>query len=63
MKSGKFQINSEEEMDGPGDTAAPHADMLVVMSTVQGFASVRHVKKGTWFIQSLCKQIRTYGRE
>lgn len=37
------------------------ADFLTVHSTVQGYCSWRDPKKGSWFIQSLCKVLNEHG--
>lgn len=34
------------------------ADFLLGMSTVDGYLSFREVKKGTWYIQALCKKLQ-----
>ncbi|ETN64316.1 caspase long class, Dredd [Anopheles darlingi] len=39
-------------------TASVYMDFLVAWSTVPGFASVRHVDKGSWFIQELCTKMQ-----
>ncbi|KAI5613564.1 hypothetical protein C0J50_3968, partial [Silurus asotus] len=36
------------------------ADFLIVRSTVKGYVSYREQANGTWFIQSLCKQLKKY---
>lgn len=48
------------EHDGPSAerTASVFVDFLVAWSTVPGFASVRHIEKGSWFIQELCVKLR-----
>ncbi|EAT33580.1 AAEL014148-PA [Aedes aegypti] len=48
------------EHDGPSSetTASVFVDFLVAWSTVPGFASIRHIEKGSWFIQELCSKIR-----
>ncbi|XP_055595754.1 caspase-8 [Uranotaenia lowii] len=48
------------EHDGPSSerTASVFVDFLVAWSTVPGFASVRHIEKGSWFIQELCTKLR-----
>ncbi|XP_058834375.1 caspase-8-like [Topomyia yanbarensis] len=48
------------EKDGPSTekTASVFVDFLVAWSTVPGFASVRHIEKGSWFIQELCLKLR-----
>lgn len=38
-------------------TIPPCSDFLIAWSTVEGFASLRHVLTGTWFIQTLCQTI------
>ncbi|XP_068101259.1 caspase-8-like [Hyperolius riggenbachi] len=36
----------------------PHsADILVGMSTVDGYYSFRHIKQGSWYIQALCSNL------
>lgn len=52
---------SNWETDAPDTTAAAYSDMLVAMSTVAGFASVRHKERGTWFLQALCKNVDKMG--
>ncbi|XP_035898305.1 caspase-8 [Anopheles stephensi] len=55
------------EHDGPDGgerTASVFMDFLVAWSTVPGFASIRHIEKGSWFIQELCTKLRQlYGSE
>ena len=34
------------------------ADFLVAMATVEKYQAVRHTVNGSWFIQSLCEQLR-----
>uniref|UniRef100_A0A8C5A4K1 Uncharacterized protein n=1 Tax=Gadus morhua TaxID=8049 RepID=A0A8C5A4K1_GADMO len=34
------------------------ADILVAVATVEKFQAVRHRENGSWFIQSLCEQLR-----
>ncbi|XP_055531220.1 caspase-8 isoform X2 [Wyeomyia smithii] len=48
------------EHDGPSaeKTASVYVDFLVAWSTVPGFASVRHIEKGSWFVQELCLKLR-----
>ncbi|XP_053679102.1 caspase-8 [Anopheles nili] len=45
-------------LDSAERTASVFMDFLVAWSTVPGFASVRHVDKGSWFIQGLCTKLR-----
>ncbi|EFN71406.1 hypothetical protein EAG_10727, partial [Camponotus floridanus] len=35
--------------------------LLIFMSTIQGFVSVRHKDQISWFIQEVCKILETYG--
>lgn len=50
------------EFDGPNASVltegSVHADFLIFWSTIEGFASVRHIENGSWFIQELVKKIR-----
>ncbi|KAL6456027.1 hypothetical protein MHYP_G00358780 [Metynnis hypsauchen] len=41
-------------------TIPADGDFLVARSTVKGFYSIRNTKSGSWFIQSLCKQLKTH---
>ncbi|XP_053659638.1 caspase-8 [Anopheles marshallii] len=45
-------------IDGEERTASVFMDFLVAWSTVPGFASIRHIEKGSWFIQELCAKLR-----
>ncbi|XP_020287783.1 caspase-8-like [Pseudomyrmex gracilis] len=36
-------------------------NFYMFMSTIQGFASIRHTEQGSWFIQEVCKTLRTHG--
>ncbi|KAK3575150.1 hypothetical protein QTP86_020948 [Hemibagrus guttatus] len=59
----KVEIEDEEvlEMDSFEMTTIPSdADFLIARSTVKGYFSFRHSVMGTWFIQSLCKQLKTH---
>jgi caspase 8 len=50
---------SKTEFDGPTQSGlisgSIRADFLTFWSTIEGFASVRHVDNGSWFIQELVK--------
>jgi len=48
--------SSQLAFDGP-KTIPMHSDFYVAKSTISGFSSIRHVKKGSWFIQTLCQTI------
>ncbi|KAJ6636162.1 Caspase-8 [Pseudolycoriella hygida] len=41
----------------PIKTVPMRCDFFVAMSTIPGYASIRHIIKGSWFIQALCKTI------
>lgn len=55
------------EYDGPTPSfmmsGSVYADFLIFWSTIEGFASVRHIDNGSWFIQELVKKIRELHRE
>ncbi|XP_075386117.1 caspase-10 [Tenrec ecaudatus] len=40
------------------DSIPVEADFLLGMATVPGYVSFRHVKNGSWYIQSLCKHLK-----
>ncbi|XP_053483053.1 caspase-8 isoform X2 [Ictalurus furcatus] len=42
----------------PRESIPAGADYLVAMATVSGYVSFREKSKGTWFIQSLCKNLQ-----
>ncbi|CAL8346704.1 unnamed protein product [Merluccius merluccius] len=49
----------DEEKDGPQVVLIPvDADFLVAMATVEKYKAVRDTENGSWFIQSLCKQLK-----
>lgn len=63
QKSITKEIEEEEvEFDGPCQSnivsGSQFADFLIFWSTIEGFASIRHVEKGTWFIQELASMIK-----
>uniref|UniRef100_A0A3P9BXA5 Uncharacterized protein n=1 Tax=Maylandia zebra TaxID=106582 RepID=A0A3P9BXA5_9CICH len=39
-------------------TIPEEADVLVAMATVEDHASFRHIVDGSWFVQSLCEQLK-----
>ena len=51
----------QTELDGPNQSnlisGSTRADFLIFWSTIEGFASVRHVENGSWFIQELVKKV------
>lgn len=57
------RIIHREEYDGPVQSdltisGSTRADFLTFWSTIEGFASVRHIDDGSWFIQELTKKIK-----
>ncbi|XP_063699609.1 caspase-8 [Culicoides brevitarsis] len=44
-------------------SAPKYADLLTAMSTIEGFVSIRDRKRGTWYIQEVCKSIEERGDE
>lgn len=65
QKSISVEVEEEDvEFDGPVATnvlsGSQFADFLVFWSTIEGFASIRHVQKGTWFIQELTSIIKNF---
>lgn len=48
--------------DLEADAASPfvpeEADVLVAVATVEDYVSFRHKKDGSWFIQSVCEQLK-----
>lgn len=42
--------------DGPTKVPAT-ADLLTFWATIPGYAAIRNVNKGSWFIQALCDEI------
>ncbi|XP_040169158.1 caspase-8 [Anopheles arabiensis] len=51
-------IYEHDGLEGSEKTASVFMDFLVAWSTVPGFASIRHIEKGSWFIQELCAKLR-----
>lgn len=56
---------AENEEEGELATDAEHiilneADFLIARATVKGYYSMRRNVMGTWFIQSLCRHLKTY---
>lgn len=55
------------ELDGPSQSkftsGSVFADFLIFWSTIEGFASVRHIDNGSWFIQELVKKIQELHRD
>ncbi|KAG7326800.1 hypothetical protein KOW79_010201 [Hemibagrus wyckioides] len=59
----KVEIEDEEslQLDSFEMTTIPSdADFLIARSTIKGYYSFRNTDTGSWFIQSLCKQLKTH---
>uniref|UniRef100_A0A3P9BZH9 Caspase-8 n=1 Tax=Maylandia zebra TaxID=106582 RepID=A0A3P9BZH9_9CICH len=53
------QMNDMEIDDDTSPLTIPEeADVLVAMATVEDHASLRHIVDGSWFVQSLCEQLK-----
>uniref|UniRef100_UPI00398EC9FD caspase-8-like n=1 Tax=Pristiophorus japonicus TaxID=55135 RepID=UPI00398EC9FD len=50
----------EDAVSATGATIPDEADFLLGMATVEGYVSFRHVEQGTWYIQSLCENLKKY---
>lgn len=52
-------IVKDLEYDACATISVPEeADVLIAVATVQGCVSIRHEEKGSWFIQSVCQQLK-----
>lgn len=62
QRSVRSLATTKLETDGPNQSiyssGSVLADFLTFSSTIEGFASVRHIDNGSWFIQELVKKIR-----
>ncbi|KAJ9578454.1 hypothetical protein L9F63_005324 [Diploptera punctata] len=58
----KRKLRNRDEYDScPASYSIPtHADFLIAYSTMEGFYSFRNLDTGTWFIQSLCKELNPH---
>ncbi|RLU27033.1 hypothetical protein DMN91_000832 [Ooceraea biroi] len=62
-------INDNLARDGLYDTVPKTEDtskfenFYMFMSTLQGFLSIRHKEEGSWFIQEVCRVLKTYGNQ
>lgn len=55
------ETEDEELLDIDDFTTIPtDADFLVARSSIKGYLSFRDTQSGSWFMQSVCKQLRTY---
>uniref|UniRef100_A0A669EDU3 Caspase-8 n=1 Tax=Oreochromis niloticus TaxID=8128 RepID=A0A669EDU3_ORENI len=53
------QLNDMETDDDTSPLTIPEeADVLVAMATVEDHAALRHIFDGSWFVQSLCEQLK-----
>lgn len=53
------QMNDMEIDDDTSPLTIPEeADVLVAMATVEDHAAHRHIVNGSWFVQSLCEQLK-----
>uniref|UniRef100_A0A4W3GWK1 Caspase 8 n=1 Tax=Callorhinchus milii TaxID=7868 RepID=A0A4W3GWK1_CALMI len=50
----------EDAQRSSGPIIPDEADFLLGMATVEGYVSFRHVSEGTWYIQSLCANLRQH---
>ena len=61
------KVSLKTEFDGPSQSTiisgSVFADFLTFWSTIEGFASVRHIDNGSWFIQELVRKIRELHQE
>ncbi|KAJ1140345.1 hypothetical protein NDU88_006701 [Pleurodeles waltl] len=55
--------DSEEDDASPKKKIPIEADFLLAYSTVEGYYAWRNEEHGSWFIQSLCKEINEHGRQ
>ncbi|CAL9689045.1 unnamed protein product [Knipowitschia caucasica] len=52
-------LGADLETDGGPSVSVPEeADILVAVATVEDYVSFRHTVQGSWFIQSLCQQLK-----
>lgn len=60
-KNDVYHGGVEEDLEddaGPSLYFPEEADVLVAVATVEGYLSYRNTVKGSWFIQSLCQQLK-----
>ncbi|XP_062045911.1 caspase-10 isoform X2 [Lepus europaeus] len=51
-------VNPERVPPSLQDSIPVEADFLLGLATVPGYASLRHVENGSWYIQSLCNHLK-----
>ncbi|KRT79508.1 Peptidase [Oryctes borbonicus] len=56
------KINDDDyATDGPKKFVPPKTtDLLTFRATIPGYSAVRHITRGTWFIQEFCKAMEEY---
>lgn len=47
-----------QQLVSPFESIPEEADFLLGMATVGGYASFRHIHRGTWYIQALCNKLQ-----
>ncbi|KAM9811028.1 caspase-8-like [Neosynchiropus ocellatus] len=52
------EMEADLEEDGHQASIPAEADVLVAMATVEDYVSLRHPVNGSWFIQTLCQELR-----
>lgn len=63
---GGITLRSRTETDSDSSMSYKipiHADFLIAYSTIPGYYSWRNTTKGSWFMQSLCKEFMTNGKK
>ncbi|XP_053623520.1 caspase-1-like [Plodia interpunctella] len=63
---GGITLSNITETDGSSSTQyriPVHADFLIAFSTVPGYYSWRNTTRGSWFMQALCDELRSFGTE
>lgn len=51
-------LENLESDDGPSLSIPQEADFLIAVATVEDYTAFRHKINGSWFIQSLCQQLK-----
>lgn len=63
---GGVELRGRTETDGDSTMSYKipvHADFLIAYSTIPGFYSWRNTTRGSWFMQSLCKELNANGKK
>lgn len=58
QQQGGVLLENLQSDDGPSLSIPQEADFLIAMATVEDYVSFRHRINGSWFIQSLCQQLK-----